>query len=190
MRLVRPVVSSGRALVYPVYKSTYERSDALTSPAASPTAFYRDHMLQWSRDLGRTIDYIETRPDLDARRIALYGASWGAKLVPLLAAVEDRVRVGIMVGGGLGPRERRGDIMPEANPINFAPYLRQPMLMVNGRYDFLFPLESSQRSLFDLLGSPAQDKRHVVFDTGHTPPNDLLTKEVLDWLDRYLGPVR
>jgi hypothetical protein len=68
-------VSSGRALVYPVYKSTYERGDALKSPAASPSAFYRDHVLEWSKDLGRTIDYIETRPDLDARRIALYGVS-------------------------------------------------------------------------------------------------------------------
>ena len=82
------------------------------SPAASPSAFYRDHVLQWSKDLGRTIDYIETRPDLDARRIALYGVSWGAKLLPLLAAVEDRVRVGIMVGGGLGPLDSTA--MPEA----------------------------------------------------------------------------
>jgi hypothetical protein len=187
MWLVRPVVSSGRALVYPVYKSTYERGDALKSPAASPSAFYRDHVLEWSKDLGRTIDYIETRPDLDARRIALYGVSWGAKLLPLLAAVEERVRVGIMVGGGLGPLDSTA--MPEADPFNFAPHVRQPILMVNGRYDFTFPLEGSQRPLFDQLGSPAQDKRHVVFDTGHVPPNDLLTKEVLDWLDRYLGPV-
>ena len=28
----------------------------------------------------------------------------------------------------------------------------------------------------------------MVFEAGHVPPNDLLTKEVLDWLDRYLGP--
>ena len=62
--------------------------------------------------------------------------------------------------------------------------------MVNGRYDSVFPLESSQRPLFDLLGSPAQDKRHGCSTRGPCPPNDLLTKEVLDWLDRYLGPVR
>jgi len=188
MQLVRSVVSSGRALVYPVYKSTYERGDALKSPLATPTAFFRDHVVQWSKDLARTIDYIETRPDLDGRRVALYGVSWGAKMLPLLAAVEERVRVGIIVAGGLGPHDSTA--MPEADPFNFAPHVRQPILMVNGRYDFFFPLESSQRPLFDLLGSPAQDKRHVVFDTGHVPPNDLLTKEVLDWLDRYLGPVR
>jgi hypothetical protein len=63
------------------------------------------------------------------------------------------------------------------------------MLPLNGGYDFLFPLNlgTSQRPLFELLGSPPPDKRHVVFDSGHQPPNDLLTREVLDWLDRYLA---
>jgi hypothetical protein len=40
------------------------------------------------------------------------------------------------------------------------------------------------------LGTPEKDKRHVVFESGHVPPADMLIKEVLDWLDRYLGPVR
>ncbi len=186
MRAVGPVVTSGRALVYPVYKSTYERGDGLRAATPTPTAIYRDHVIDWAKDLGRTIDYVESRGDLDARRIALYGVSWGARLLPLLAAVEDRVRLGIMLGGGLGPKDVA---LPEADPFNFAPYVRQPMLMVNGRYDFVFPVETSQRPLFDLLGTPPADKRHVVFETGHVPPNDLLTKEVLDWLDRYLGPV-
>ena len=44
--------------------------------------------------------------------------------------------------------------------------------------------------MFSLLGTPLKDKRHVVFEAGHVPPNDLMVKEVLDWLDRYQGPVR
>jgi len=35
---------------------------------------------------------------------------------------------------------------------------------------------------------PAREKRRVVFEAGHVTPTDLLIKEVLDWLDRYLGP--
>jgi len=186
LRMVSPLLSSGRAVLYPIYKSTYERRDSLTSPFPVATASYRDHVIAWSKDLGRSIDYIETRGDLDARRIALYGVSWGARMLPIMAAIEDRVRVGIMVGGGIS----RSDVMPEANPVNFAPRVRQPMLMVNGRYDFLFPVEIGQQPLFRLLGSQPNDKRHVVFDTGHQPPNDLLTKEVLDWLDRYFGTTR
>jgi hypothetical protein len=62
--------------------------------------------------------------------------------------------------------------------------------MVNGRYDFFFPTETSQKPLFLWLGTPAKDKRHVVFEAGHVPPNDLMIKEILDWLDRYQGSVR
>ena len=44
--------------------------------------------------------------------------------------------------------------------------------------------------MFERLGSPADQKRHVVFDAGHTnfPRADMI-REVLAWLDRYLGPV-
>jgi formylglycine-generating enzyme required for sulfatase activity/dienelactone hydrolase/tRNA A-37 threonylcarbamoyl transferase component Bud32 len=183
MRLISPVLRSGRAFLYPVYKSTFERGDALNTDYPAPTAFYRDHVIMWSKDLGRTIDYIETRKDLDVQRIAFYGASWGAQLAPLLLAVEDRIKVGILVGGGLGLQE----CMPEADPFHFAPLVRQPMLMVNGRYDFFFPIDSTQVPLFKLLGSSPKDKRHVILEAGHVPPNEVLTKEVLEWLERYLG---
>jgi len=184
MRLVSPVLRSGRALLYPVYKSTFERGDALSSDYPAPTAFYRDHVIMWFKDLERSIDYVESRKDLDASRIAYYGVSWGALLGPLFLALDDRLKVGILVGGGLS----RQDCMPEADPFHFAPLVRQPTLMVNGRYDFFFPVDSTQVPLARLLGSPPKDKRHVVLETGHVPPNDILTKELLDWLDRYLGP--
>jgi hypothetical protein len=57
--------------------------------------------------------------------------------------------------------------------------------MVNGRYDFFFPVDSTQVPLFKLLGSPPKDKRHVILEAGHVPPNEILTQEVLE--DRYLG---
>ncbi len=65
-----------------------------------------------------------------------------------------------------------------------------PVLMVNGRYDFFFPTETSQRPMFLSLGTPPKDKRHVVFEAGHVPPNDLMIKEILDWLDRYQGSIQ
>ena len=79
--------------------------------------------------------------------------------------------------------------LPEADPFNFAPHVHQPMLMVNGRYDFLMPVDASQVPLFQALGTSPKDKRHAVFEAGHIPPDEVVTKEVLDWLDRYLGPV-
>ena len=79
---------------------------------------------------------------------------------------------------------------PEVDEINFAPRVRVPTLMVNGRYDSIFPLETLQEPMFKLFGAPEKDKRHAVFDGGHVPPNDLVIKEILDWLDRYQGPVK
>lgn len=62
--------------------------------------------------------------------------------------------------------------------------------MVNGRYDFIFQLESSQVPLFRLLGTPEKYKRHFVIEAGHPALNQEVVREVLAWLDRYLGPVK
>ena len=61
--------------------------------------------------------------------------------------------------------------------------------MVNGRYDFTFPVDKAQDPLFNMLGAPAADKRHVLMNTPHDVTEDRpqLVKEVLTWLDRYLG---
>ena len=184
MRLLSPILRSGRAVLYPVFKSTFERGDALNTDFPAPTAFYRDHVIMWAKDLSRSIDWAGTRKDLDTQRIAYYGVSWGAMLGPLMLAVEERIRTGILVGGGLGLQE----CLPEADPFNFASQVRQPVLMVNGKYDFFFPVEATQVPMFKLLGTAPKDKRHLVLEAGHVPPNDVLTQEVLDWLDRYLGP--
>ena len=50
------------------------------------------------------------------------------------------------------------------------------------------PLET-QLPLFRLLGTPEGQKRHVQFDSGHMPPIQDVMREILDWLERNLGPV-
>ena len=65
-----------------------------------------------------------------------------------------------------------------------------PVLLLSGRHDYVFPYDTSQRPLFELLGTPASEKRHVVFDAGHDPlPRSQVIREILAWLDKYLGPV-
>jgi eukaryotic-like serine/threonine-protein kinase len=63
--------------------------------------------------------------------------------------------------------------------------------MINGRYDYTFPPELTQRPMFHLLGAPEAAKRYVVFDTPHdvSQKKPELSKEVLAWLDKYLGRV-
>jgi eukaryotic-like serine/threonine-protein kinase len=180
------ILKSGRALVYPIYKGTYERRDNIRSDVPATSTSYRDHVIQCSKDLGRTIDYLETRADIDKNRIAYYGLSWGAMLGGLLPALEDRIKVVALVGAGFD----RHKMLPEVDPINFAPRIRAPVLMVSGRYDSYFLIDWSQEPMFRLLGTPQKQKRHAVFESGHLPPKNLIMKEVLDWLDRYLGPVK
>jgi pimeloyl-ACP methyl ester carboxylesterase len=105
----------------------------------------------------------------------------------LLTAIEDRFKASILYAGGLytGPAP-----LPEVDPLNFAPRVRVPTLMLNGRDDVLFPVETSQKPLFENLTLPAGDKRHVLLDGSHTPLRfqDVI-RESLAWLDKYLGPI-
>ncbi len=179
------ILKSGRAVMYPVYKSTYERGDGLESWYANETNAYREHVIEWAKDFRRSIDYLETRHDIDRDRLAYYGRSWGASLGALIPAVEPRVRTSVLYVAGL--ELQRGQ--PEVEPINFLPHITIPVLMLNGRYDSFFPVETSQLPMFRLLGTAPERKRHVIYDGGHFVPRALLISEVLNWLDRYLGPV-
>ena len=65
-----------------------------------------------------------------------------------------------------------------------------PVLLLAGRYDYIFPVETRQVPFMDLLGTPDKDQRHVVFEAGHLPlPRSEVIRETLEWLDRYQGPV-
>jgi hypothetical protein len=52
-------------------------------------------------------------------------------------------------------------------------------------------LEWSQLPLFRRLGTPDEDKKHVIYEAGHGGyPDREMIRESLDWLDKYLAPVR
>jgi hypothetical protein len=61
--------------------------------------------------------------------------------------------------------------------------------MLNGRYDFVFPIKTHQIPFYEMLGTPEENKRHVVYDAGHFafPLGDAIRENVA-WLDRHLGP--
>jgi dienelactone hydrolase len=185
-RMFEFLVKSGRAVLFPVFKSMYERNDGLESTIPNETAAYRDRVVWWVREARRCVDYLETRPDIDIGKLAYFGHSWGGRLSPIVLAAERRFRTAVLyVAGYRFPRS-----MPEADPFNYAPSVRIPVLMLNGRYDHYFPLETAQRPLFEGLGTRDEDKKWVVYDGGHFVPRDQLAKETLAWLDRSLGAVR
>lgn len=183
--LIDFILKNGRAILLPMYKGTFERGDALDSDYPSETAFYRDHVIMWAKDLGRSIDYLESRKDILADKLAYYGFSWGGAMGAIMPAVEERIKLAILYVAGLDHTKA----FPEADQINFLPRVTVPVLMLNGQYDFYFPVESSQKPMFDLLGTPLEYKRQVIYPSSHFAPRTELIKETLAWLDKYLGPV-
>jgi dienelactone hydrolase len=180
------IVQSGRAVLYPIYKGTYERQGRTVFVGAAQRLSY---LTERFKDLARSLDYLQTRPDIDRDKLAYLGVSMGtAEGVIYCALAQDRLRTAIFLDGGyfLDQPPRGGD------QADFAPRMKRPVLMVNGRDDYVFSVDKAQNPLFRMLGTPEADKRHVLLDTGHdvTGRRAELVKNVLDWLDKYLGRVQ
>jgi pimeloyl-ACP methyl ester carboxylesterase len=178
-------VRSGRALVYPIYEHTYGRGSPRTGDVASATIEHRDQMLRWAREMRRSIDYAFTRPDIDTTKLAYAGTSWGGRTAGVVLAVEPRIKTAVLNVAGIGAPARR----PEEDPVNFLPRARMPVLMLSGRFDSVFPYETSQKPFLKLLGAPPDKKKQILFDGGHFLPRPMMVGESLKWLDQYLGPV-
>lgn len=181
------VLKDGRAAFYPVYKGTFERGDnALASVhSGANTHLFTEYSIQLVKDFKKCVDYLETRPDIDSNKIAYFGMSWGGIMAPVILAVEDRIKASVLVVGGTWWRG-----LPEVNAINYIPRVNTPTLMLNGRYDMTLIYETQVKPMFDLLGTPDEHKKQILYDTDHFIPKTEVIKETLIWLDRYLGPVK
>lgn len=178
---VEPFLRSGRVVVYPVYQGTFERK---LSTASGPIGL-RQLTINQVKDLRRTIDYLATRGDIDMERILFHGVSYGANRAPFSLALEPRLRAAILMSGGLGVWNH---MPPEIQPQHYLARVRMPVLMINGAQDYNFPVETSQRPFFELLGTPEEHKQHLILDWGHLPPHySEVIRAYLDWADRWLG---
>jgi serine/threonine protein kinase/dienelactone hydrolase len=179
------VVKNGRAVVYPIYKGTFERGDEALSSADRSSHLSTEWVVKVVKDFKRCVDYLETRPDIDSHKLAYFGFSWGGRMGSIIPAVDSRLKVSVLHVGGL-----MGVGRPEVNDFNYVTRVKTPTLMLNGKYDMVFPLETNARPLFDLLGTPGDQKKMIVYDTDHFIPRNEYVKETLNWLDKYLGPVK
>ncbi|MGH9717180.1 MAG: SUMF1/EgtB/PvdO family nonheme iron enzyme [Candidatus Acidiferrales bacterium] len=179
------IVQSGRAVLYPIYYGTYERQGPWVYIGAAQHLTY---LANRSKDLGRSLDYLDTRSDIDKTKIAYLGVSMGSAEGVIYATIaQKRLKTVIFLDGGyfLDPPPPGGD------QADFAPRLKVPVLMVNGREDYAFSMVQCQDPLFRMLGTPDADKRHVLLDTPHDvrEQHTELVQVVLAWLDKYLGRV-
>ncbi len=164
------IPKSGRVLVRPILSGMYERIDRTRS--------FSEYLPRMIKDLARTLDYLESRDDIDADKIAFMGLSGGAWIAPITLSAEDRFKVAVLISGGL-----YGTLT-----TSFAPRVTTPVLMLGGRYDYENPVETHQQGMMDLFSTPEEHKRLVIYDAGHLPlPRGEMIREILEWLDRYLG---
>jgi len=143
--------------------------------------------IMWVKDVERTIDYLATRPEeFDVNKLAYEGLSWGGIWGGIVPAIESRIKVAVILGGGLDL-----ELSPECSQVNFAPRIKIPILLQGGRYDALFPVESNQKLFLGLFGTAQEDKQHRIYETGHSCwLKNEVAKDELDFLDKYLGPAK
>lgn len=177
--LIDYILKSGRAVMCPVFKGMYERIDN-QEPVVLAGHQLTDWIIKWVKDFKRSVDYLETRTDIDTGNIGFYGSSLGGVMGGIIPAVEDRLRLNILIVGGL-----YGD----GTMISYTSRIKIPTLMLNGKYDFTFPYEKTVVPFFKSIGTPENDKKLLVYESDHYVPKNEMIKEVLAWCDKYFGPV-
>ena len=151
--------------------------------------------------VGAVLDRLEGRDDLDLERVALIGVSLGGYYAARAAAYEPRVTAVVSVGGpfdlaecweGLPPmtRDKAEFHLHGGDPAAFtlreaARHIRQPLLVVFGRRDRLFPHEQAER-----LARQAPRAELVMYEMGNHACTNLFARHApmeADWLRTRLG---
>jgi len=140
-----------------------------------------DMIIQSVRDYRRAIDYLETRDDIDAKRIGVHGYSMGGMMAFLLTGVEPRVKAAVShVTWNWDVETPKYQAIA---PHNFARAVRnRPFLMQMGRQDPVLPGEAARR-LYDLVESPST--KLIFHDSGHRLP-DVYIDNSLAWFREHL----
>ncbi|MBX5476946.1 MAG: alpha/beta fold hydrolase [Clostridia bacterium] len=158
----------------------------------------------YERVAAAVIDWIETRPDLDATRVGAVGVSLGGFYAARTAAFEPRLKAVVVCGGGYDIFGE-WDALPEltrrayqvrqwaASPEDararsrlltldgVAERIRCPLLVIHGRQDRIVPWPQAQR-IYDEAAGP---KEIWMFEDGNHVCNNIPTKyrpQMADWM--------
>ena len=152
------IVRSGRALFYPVYQGTFERRRTTPLPARAPCATrrYSGRRILPRRRLPRDAHRYRHQP---AR---LLQPEHGRVLRSDPGRARPRIKVAVFAAGGLGstrPRDPAGQLRPA----------RQGAGAAHQRPGGLLQPARGAAAVLELLGTPAEHKRHAVLEGGHAP---------------------
>jgi dienelactone hydrolase len=154
-------------------------------PAATAALLFGQTMIGWRAwDAMRAIDYLAGRPEIDIGRVATLGVSGGGTTSLFMAALDDRVKVGVV--SAYFNTFRDSIVSISHCPDNYVPGLATDMEMSDvagliapralfiesGRNDRIFPIAGSQkaeahtRRIFATLGA-ADRMGYEIHEGGH-----------------------
>jgi cephalosporin-C deacetylase-like acetyl esterase len=154
----------------------------------------------------RALDYLETRPEVDSRRIGVTGISGGGAITWYTAAVDERVQAAAPICSTFtfGSQAANWRASGQCDCIYFhntygwefptvaALIAPRPLLIVSGRKDLDFPPDGyhevfeRSRKIYDLHAAGGSDRiREVDDDVGHSDPPQFL-REARQWMRRWL----
>lgn len=182
---------------------------------AARRAFTRDRLgrmvlgkLVW--DLMRGLDYLETRPEVDAGRLGVLGNSLGGCTAGCVATLDPRVKAAVISGWGMVhlftirgktctnmPYQAFGERMPftEMNALLYG-----PTLVINGAADTILEPDEGGAGFVREVRATLAGARRILDDAGierelgeHWVPNAchrpyFLTHAPAAWLQRHLVP--
>jgi len=160
-------------------------------------------------DIRRGVDYMATRPvDIDMSRMGYFGISMGAITGTLAVSVDDRFQAVVLADGAadlaliykksdlpdmqeaIEKIQDQGYTMEEAfailraiDPLFYAPHIApKPALLINGKYDELFPYEAME----NFHSAVSEPKAVRWFDSGHILPINNVIILTLKWFKTHL----
>lgn len=150
------------------------------------TQFTAERVRKQVIDIRRCVDFLEGSQEYTGGRLVFIGYSYFARRGPIACSIDPRFEVAIYVNGGVKP----GAVETVQDTVNFAPRATQPALMLNGIEDHIFPVNSSQKPMFELLGAPRDKKEYLLLGIGHNVEPTIIAEQVDRFLLKHIGGVQ
>jgi pimeloyl-ACP methyl ester carboxylesterase len=162
----------------------------------------RDIRVQAVVDLRRAFDLLLARPDVDSKRIAYIGHSYGAQWGAILTAVDRRMCATVLIGGvptaaaiyldsqdpdmvelrrqvGLADLKKHVEVQSVLDAIRYIPHAAPiPLLFQFARYERYF----NQEAMDQYYAAASQPKERRQYSSGHDLNGVAVISDRAHWL--------